>query len=234
MATFATTYTSLLRKINRPATETDILAECKDAINAAVLQLQRDHAFAYTEALATFEYAANALYVDVGTVCNGLIRDYISLQQIAVGGTYEGKPIKIKSYSQIQTDRINHYRKHSIDDTQIFAETSPGLTIEDGYREDRFGWVMGRNIGIYPRPTQATTYLIHFHSWLPALVADGDTNFFLDYAQDLVQMLALKRLHIVMGVDSRFAVSQEEVNASILNLHTWDSQVKENPNTSIE
>lgn len=229
MATFAEVTERLLQTINRPATELDILSEVQHSINDAVLILQRNHAYAYTESLASFVYPASALYVDLGTVCSGLVRDCISLQQLAAGGTYEGKPIKIKTYFRLQSGRNIRSRMGGIDETQIFSEVSPGITIEDSFRGDKIAFVMGRNIGIYPRLNVDTSFIIHIHTWLPVLVEDDDTNFFLTYAQDLVTMMALKRLHISMKTDSRFQVTQTEVDVAIAGLLAWDSQIKENP-----
>ena len=233
MATFLQVTTRLLQYINRPSTEADVLAAVKASINDACLYLQRDHAFAYTECLSTFIYPANGLSVDVGIVCDGNLRDVISIQQISTGGTYEGKTIKIKSYAQLQTDRRNYARSHSIDPNQVYTESIAGLTVEDGYREDMIAWVMGNEIGLYPRPNAATTFLLHYHVWLPEMADDTDTNFFLEYCLDAVVTIALKRLHIFMKLDSRYQVTNEELAVLVQGIHAWDSQVKENPNTSI-
>lgn len=233
MATFLQVTTRILQLINRPSSEADVLAAVKASINDAVDYLQRNHAYALTEKLSTFVYPANALSVDLGTLCGGPLRDVISLQQLASSGTYEGKPIKIKSYAQIQADRRRYQRSHSTDPSEIFDPNVYGLTIEDGYRCDMIAWVMGQYIGMYPRPSAATTFILHYHVWLPVMADDTDTNFYLTYCQDVIVTIALKRLHLFMKVDSRFAVSQAEVQTLVEGVLAWDSQIKENPATSI-
>ena len=233
MATFQDAYTRLLRTINRPSSEADVLLACKDAINDAVMQLQRDHAFAYSEALASFEYPADTLYISLGTVCDGEVRDLVSLQEVTADSPYQGKPIKIITYSQLQADRTNYYRSHNVDPTQAYQESTVGMTIEDGYRQDVIAFVMGQNIGLYPKPASAKTLLLNLHIWMHVFVDNDDTNFFLDYAMDVVQILALKKLHIFMKYDSRYAVSDKDFGDAFQSLLHWDSQVIENPKTSI-
>lgn len=233
MATFAEIQTRLLETINRPSSETDIVSAVKASINDAVLILQRNHAYSYTEGMFSFVYPANAQYADIGEVCDASVRDYISMQQITSSGTYEGRPMKLLSYSQLQMRRRTYDRKHSVDTSQIYAENQPGLTIEDLFRQDKVAFVISSYVGVYPRPAEDTTFLLHVHFWLPPLVEDDDTNFFLDYTQDLVVMLALKRLHLFMKIDSRFPITQAEVDAAYAGVLAWDSQVKEYPDISI-
>jgi hypothetical protein len=234
MATFAEVQARLLRTINRPSSETDIVAEVKAFINDAILILQRDHAYSYTEGMFTFDYPADALFADIGEVCDASVRDYISIQQISPSGTYEGKPLQMKSYSQLQQDRRKYSRSHSIDSAQTYSENQIGLTVEDGYREDMIAFIVSKYMGLYPRPGQNTSFLLHVHFWLPPLVEDEDSNFFLDYAEDLVVMLALRRMHLSMKIDSRWQVTDAEINAAIAGLHAWDSQVTQYPGISIE
>jgi hypothetical protein len=234
MATFVEVQNRLLRTINRPSSETDIVAEVKAFINDAILILQRDHAYSYTEGMFTFDYPASALFADIGAVCDASVRDYISLQQIAPSGTYEGKPLQMKSYSQLQTDRRKYSRSHSVDSVQIYSEAQIGLTVEDGYREDMIAFIMSKYMGLYPRPSSNTTFLLHVHFWLPKLEEDADSNFFLDYAEDLVVMLALRRMHLSMKIDSRWAVTDAEIKDAMDGLKAWDSQVTQYPGISIE
>jgi hypothetical protein len=123
--------------------------------------------------------------------------------------------------------RVNHSK------LKLTPELLPSITIEDAYRQDMLAWVMGSSIGLYPRPSTAITFLLHHHVWLPTLADDTDTNFFLDYAQDVVVMLALKRLNFFMKLDSRHVAAQAEVDSTLLGLYAWDSQIKENPMTSL-
>lgn len=234
MATFATAVTRILRTINRPATETDIVQGVKDAINDAVKQLQRDHAYVYTEGLVQVTYPANTLFIDLGTVCDGKVRDFLSVQQVNTSAGLQGKPLRLITYSQLQTDRRNHYNRHAVDPTQVFSAEQPGQTIEDGFREDMTCFIANQYIGLYPLQTQAKELVINLHTWLPEMVADGDTNFFMDYAYDIVIMLALKNLSYFMKADNRLNIDNAEIAARIATLVTWDSQLRQTPNGSIE
>lgn len=233
MATFADVVTRMLRIINRPASETALVAEVKASINDAISYLQRNHGYAMTEKVSSFIYPANALQVDLGAICGGVLRDVISIQQISNGGTYEGKPLKIRTYSGIQSLRKKVDEISTVANDELYDASRLGYTIEDRFRQDITIWVMGKSVGAYPRPAQNTTFLIHFHLWLPELAADTDTNFFLDYCQDAVVTIALKRLHLVMKLDSRYAVTQAELTVLEDGLKAWDGQLKSMSNTPI-
>jgi len=234
MADFLSAYTRLMRTVNRPLTEVDVLAEAKAAINDAVIYLQRDHAFSHTESLAQFTYPANELYVDLGEVCAGLLRDVVSLQQARTSDEIQGKPIKIMTYSQLQTRRRKLERSRNTDNSQIYDEQQIGFTIEDSFRPDLIAFIMGNKIGLYPKPTTAKEMLIHLHIWIVPMANSTDTNFFLDYAADVVHMLALKKLMFALKLDSSYPYKDEEVKSYLAGLAAWDSQIMMNPNTSQE
>jgi len=237
MATFQTAYERLMRTVNRPLTETDVLLAAKDAINDAVMFLQRNHAYNYTERLTTLTYPVNTLQVDLGEICTGTLRDILSVQQLSSAGIVQGKPLKIMRYDQLQAIRGHYERTHTANapfDISLDSMSLSGWNIEDAFRQDLVAFLVGQNLGLYPRPTSAAVeLLVNCHIWLPELVADADTNFFLTYALDVVMMLALKSMHIYMKLDSRFAVSEQQVADSLAGLIAWDAQVMENSRTSI-
>ena len=232
MPTFQDAYVRLMRIVNRPLTEIDVLDGAKDSINDAVDELQRDHAFCYSEAMASFDYPASTFHIDLGIICDGTVRDFIYLQEVQ-GTSLQGRPIKFVNYGQLQADRYAYYRTHSIDNSQQFAETTVGLTIEDAYRQDMVAFIIGKNIGLYPTPSAVKSFLLNFHVWLPRMVATGDSNFFLTHAYDVVMMLALKKMHIYMKSDDRYPYTEKEVETARMSLIAWDGQVIETPHTQI-
>lgn len=227
MADFTTAFTRLMRVINRPVSETDVLAAAKESINDAVLFIQRNHAYNYTEKLATFIYPVNTLTVNLGDICTGPLRDILTVQQVTADGQLQGKPLKVMSYAKLQAMRNQYLRQHSQPDPLLYpSDTISGWTIEDAFRQDMIAFMSGQSLGLYPMPTEVKYLLINCHIWMPELSADADTNFFLVYALDVVLTIALKRMHIYMKTDSRFAVTEQEVNDAIAGLVSWDASTK--------
>jgi hypothetical protein len=233
MATFATAVTRLLRIINRPSTEADIVLNCKDALNDAVKEIQRDHAFAYTESLAKVTIPANTLYVEIGTICDGKIRDYMSAQQITSDG-FQGKPLSFVTYNQLQKDRWNHYRRNFTTQDERFVESQAGRTIEDSFRTDMKVFIANQHIGVYPLQATDVQLLLNFHLWLPELLNDDDTNFLLDYAYDAVILLALRKLSYYQKTDSRINIDNASLVAVMESLKQWDGQLRETANFTME
>lgn len=233
---FSDIYQQLMLTVNRPLTESSVLAGAKWEINQAIKLIQRNQAFVYTERLSQFDYAADTLYYNVGTICDGVLRDIMSVQILNESGKPQGRPIKVMTYNQVQAMRMNFDRTHPRvegDWYQQDALTDFMTTIESGWCQDKVCFIAGQNIGIYPTPQCDITLLLSCHIWLPDLVEDGDTNFLLTYGSDVVLMAALRRMHIYMKSDGRFQVTNEEFQNNLQTLVTWDSQVKETPNTTM-
>jgi len=230
---FSDIYNQLMLMVNRPTSETSVLTGAKWEINQAIKYLQRNHAYRYTETISEFTYQPSTLWVDLGTICGGLLRDVLSIQQLNTSGKPEGRPLQIVSYTQLQQMRAHFARTHSrLDDWYAPLNCDDyAITIEDAFRRDRIAFVSGQNIGIYPMVQESATYMINCHIWMKPLILDSDTNFFLDFASDVVLMKALMRMHIYMKTDARFQVTQEEFTECLSTLIAWDSQVNETPNT---
>lgn len=234
--TFEDAYTRLMGLVNRPTSELDVLAEAKASINDAILQLQRNHAYHYTERLFDFTYPAASLQVDLQDICSGNLRDIHTIQIISDATANGGPILEYYSYNQIQVMRRRYQRTHP---AWSAAEELDYIVSEIGHetytgRQNRYLFFrMGANIGLYPTPTVDVQLLLNAHIWLTPLVADEDTNFFLDYAFDLVCIMALKRMGIYMKEDNRFSMTQEEIIQLTSTLITWDSQVAESPVTML-
>lgn len=233
MPNFQTAYNRLMRTVNRPLSETDVLEGAKDAINDAISFLQRNHAYTYTEKLNKMTYSAGSLLIDLGKICGGTLRDMRSIQQTSGTGVYQGKPLKVMSYDQVQAQRSHYERTHTVNTGLDESRVITAWTIEDSYRCDVVAFLIGQSVGIYPTPNQDLYLVMNNHIWLPTLVNTTDTNFFLTYAMDVVIAIALKSMHLYMKADSRFAVTEQQITDMLAGLVAWDSSLLENSNTSI-
>jgi hypothetical protein len=236
MLNFSDIYQQLMLIVNRPISETSVLTGAKWEINQAVKYLQRDHAYAYTERLCQFVYQPGTLLYDLGNICGGSLRDLLSAQTLNQTGKPYGRPTKIITYNQLQQMRMHFSRTHALCPGDWYAPANLDLydiTIEDTFRHDRIIFISGQNVGLYPMPSEPETILLNCHIWLPALIKDTDTNFFLEYASDVVMMCALKKMHLYMKSDQRFQFTSAEFMESLSTLKAWDAQVRETPNTNL-
>lgn len=234
MATFQTAYSRLLRTINRPSSDTDVLQGAKDAINDAILYLQRNHGYAYTQVAVDVPMAANSFSVDLANDFDLSMRDVQSVFEVNTSGKREGKPLKVVTFSKLQADRMNYHRRHSSGDPLGYLnESLDGFTIEDAYRSDKLAFLYGCNLGIYPMQSNAQNYVVFGHQWIQEMTADADTNFFLDYAMDVVITIALKRMHLYLKLDSRFSVTEQEISDLIAGLVNWDAQILTGNNNNL-
>lgn len=234
MATFQTAYERLMRTINRPTSETDVLQGAKDAINDAILFLQRNHGYAYTQIVLDVPITASTFSVNLATALASPVRDVQAFYQVSASGVRQGKPLKVITFAKLQAMRMHYDRTHtSGDEVTWMNESLTGWTIEDAYRSDKIAFLYGNVIGVYPTPTESANFVLFGHAWLPALSAASDTNFFLDYALDVVLTIALKRMHLYLKLDSRFAVTEQEVSDLLAGLVNWDAQILTGNNNSL-
>lgn len=235
--TFQTAYEGLMDMVSRPTSETVVLAAAKREINAAVRIIQRMHAFVMTEKIAALTYTAAAQTVSVTGLSGGAMRDLRSVQQLSASGNYEGKPLAIKSYMQLQADRKRYAGRYPAGSTPSFDQAADFVdcfSIEEGYRSDRIAFTLGGTLlGLYPRPSETTYLELNYNAWLAEMSGTTDTNFLLDFALDVVLMIALGRMHIYLKADSRYGYSREEVKEGLQSLIQWDSQLRETPITTI-
>jgi len=226
MATFVTAYTDLLDYWNRPSAE--MLSQAKREINNAILWLQRKRPFKFTERLIRVTIPANAQMVSVSSACEGLPRNYISIEKLSAAANNAGLVMKIVSYDRIIRDRKQYQMLHTSAEFAEDSLTDP-FTFGDAISENDGGrmFLMGAdNIGIYPSQTVDSYFLVHLNIWLPQLVADGDTNFFLTYAYDLVLFRALVNSSIYLKIDQRYATIKDDMVDQYQALVDWDDQVR--------
>ena len=234
--TFLNAYTRLMGLINRPVSETTVLAEAKAAINDAIDQLQRNHAYHYSERLFNFTYPAATQQVNLQNICGGVLRDIHTIQIIANESAYGGPILEYMSYNQIQMKRRKYQREHPVWNAN---EEWDYVTNENGHeeytsRQNRYLFFrLGENIGLYPVPTEDVQLLINAHIWFIPLVDDDDESFFLTFAYDVVMTLALKRMNVYMKEDNRFGMTEQEIASTLQTLIAWDGQVAEGPLTQL-
>lgn len=233
MPTFLNATTDLMDMVGRPMSETTVLTAAKRELNQAIRQLQREQAFRYTERLFTFTYPAATLTVNFDSICDGSLRDLSSLQYISDATKTEGLLLEIKTYPWLQSERLR-YQKGSRP-----LGSDPGLTLSQAYnfataitRNNAYiAALVGNGITLYPTPQTPIILLCNAHIWLPVLSADSDTNFLLDYGYDVVLSIALRKMQIYLKTDSRYMVTETEVQAGVKTLLAWDGQVQMTPFT---
>lgn len=226
---FQELYTDLLDGVNRPAAES--LTRVKREINNAIYDAQRRWKFQLTERLINFTYPANANMVSLTAACDGLPRDFITLQRAdSTSGLPYGKPIDFKKYSEVTNDRRNWDRKQTgyaypvsnIDEGSM-DPTTHGSWV--GEVHGNFAFLLNNKVGLYPRPTNDVPLLLNLHIWLPKLVNPEDTNFMLDYMYDYLYMVALRKLHLFFKVDSRYTPTAEEAALAWESVVAWDGSI---------
>lgn len=232
MPNFQNAYEDLMDMVSRPTSETTVLAAAKREINNAIRILQRRHCFVKTEEVDEGTYTAAAQFVDFTTLLPSVtaLRSLGSVQILTATGALEGKPVKILSYAQLQSLRMRVMNKMPAGASITFdgvTDFLDALSLEESFRPDKIAIVTGTQLGLYPRQNEAINLLLHYYKWLPTLNATSDTNFFLDFAYDVVLTIALRRMHIYMKADSRYVVAKEEVDSAIADLIAWDTSLRE-------
>lgn len=225
---FVDAYTDLMDQINRPLTETAVLASAKKRINEAVMIAQQERAMNYTQRLTKVPYPANTLMINLSTVCEGTLRDVMSVQVLGTVSDNGGDILFYKTYNQIQAARRKYQLKRASSVTEYdYLLSQFGHETYTGIVHKYYAFSLANNIGLYPVPTAAVNLLLHSHIWLPQLSADADTNFFLDFAYNVIMDIALQRMCVYMKEDNRYLVTQNQIDKQLSALRAWDSQVAE-------
>ena len=149
--------------------------------------------FALGETLAELTYAAQSQTVAI----TGL-RSVLSAQELTASGAFEGKPLRVFSYSQLQARRLSYYRTLPAGHVPTYdspTNLSDELSLETAFRQDRVAFIVGNSLGLYPRPEAEVRLMVHRSIFLTELVNNNDTNYLLDYAFDVVTKLAVRGLN---------------------------------------
>lgn len=208
-----------------------MLAACKREINLAIVDTQRRRPFKLTERLVTLAYPSAAFTISLAGVCDGIVRDFIGLQLLASSSDTLGQPLKFRSYQSILSERNNWARTNTTPDIYVENPLQPEANSGHAnytslnHRYDAF--VVNNQLGLYPKPTEERQLMLMVHTWLPLLVADDDTNFFLTFCYDYILFLALQRMHLFMKVDTRYSVTEVHLEKLWKDIETWDGSITE-------
>lgn len=234
MADFQTAYTALMDQVARPMSETTVLARAKLEINNAIRILQRRHAFRYSERLIELTYPANSVKINLTSVCDGTLRDLLSVQAFVDGSSRNGLLLKYKTYDQIMRERANYQQRRPDSDFETESLVTGNTHADYVMRNHRYYvFATGPHLGLYPTPTLDVNLSLNLHVWFPDLVQPEDTNFFLDYAFDVVMAMASGYMATYLRNSELKTMSSDDLAAAILTLVTWDSQVHESSYVSL-
>lgn len=230
--TFIEVVNELLDWANRPQSDTAALARAKACINDAILWANRSHRFKMADRMSTIVYPANAAFVNLGVVCDGgTVGSLSTIQMVADAAGTSGRAIPLTSYGELQNRRFN---SDSMDGVSPMYVTRP-LT-DSALNFDRMvqsnwtyiAFLMGDKFGLYPKPTVNVNLAITYNLIFPKLVADSDTNFFLDYCKDFIISKALQRFNIFLKDDARIVISESQIESDWKSLIRWDDEVLTN------
>lgn len=199
-------------------------------INAAILWANRTHNFQYAEKTFEYTFPADQLTVSRTLIDSGNIIGLKTVQRLSESGKLSGRPYKILSYTRLQSLRDQWLDKTS---SVPVPTTGVDLTTEFTAHElvvnQQFEYYVFRlndGFGLYPTPITPVTLLLHYNSKLPELVADGDTNFLLEFAWDFIYSKALKRFNIYLKDDARVSINNDQITEEWQSVVDWDTEIK--------
>jgi hypothetical protein len=160
-----------------------------------MLRMQRLHKFKFSERLVEITYPANTLQLELTGACEGTPRDFISIQQLS--GTQKfGSKLKLLTYLDVVNRRGTYANRYQADTAESVVTHSTFVNEIRGY--DAF--LVNNALGLYPTPTVDINLLVNLHIWLPELAEDEDTNFFSEFAYDLVVDMTVDRMNFYLKV----------------------------------
>ena len=216
--TFLDAQTALLDYVNRPSSE--MATQAKREINNALYWVQRQHEFKYSERLINVLYPAGTLMLELNSACDGIPRNWLSFQELAVQTDVQGQLLELTSYAQVQAERVKFQRNFG----NPVAEYSHQEFTTDVHTRRVF--LCDKSFGLYPNPSADVYLLINLHVFLPRLVNDTDTNFLLEFGFDFIIDKALSRLNMFMKEDVHVPVSEEQMAKDFESFIQWDSQIR--------
>lgn len=210
--------TSVLGFLNRP--ESELGTQVNEAINTVMLRMQRQHKFKFSERLVEITYPANTLQLELTGACEGTPRDFISIQQLTSAQKF-GPKLKLLTYLDVVNRRGAYANRYQADVTESMVPHSTFVNEIRGY--DAF--LVNNALGLYPTPTLDVNLLVNLHIWLPALEENEDSNFFSEFAYDLVVDMAVDRMNFYLKEDERVEVSAKQIAEGWEALKQWDAHV---------
>lgn len=227
MATFLQIQDEVLDYVNRPAAE--MRTQVKREINKALVQIQREHKFKYAERLCRITYPANELTVELLPACDGRVRDYISIQT-AIGNEDFGRPVHFLSYNEVIQARFRNQRTKSIGIPEVLEDGTLQVSRQNhpdfvSRIHQFYAFRLKNQIGLYPTPASNINVLVNFHTWLPPLDGDDNTDFLTDYCEDLVVYQSVLNMLAYMKNDNRLGFFDKLVEKAWSSAKNWDGEV---------
>lgn len=217
--TFAELTSFLLAAVQRPSTFSSTVKLC---INQAISQATKMNQFSYTKDVATITYTANSETVS----WTSLIPTASSISGVALVGTNGSliRVLQVVSYDKIFTE----FRPMA---TQLLGtdyQPASDIVNTETQTELRKAFLLGENLGIWPKPATDILLKVLFYKKVEPLVNDSDTNFLTENCDTLVIDLALQRLNYFLKEDERFQITEAQIKRSLVAAQQWDSGVLSN------
>lgn len=220
------------------ATGVDVLGR---AVNNALLWAQRQHDFEMcrTRGQLTVSFLAGASLDNV-TAIGGT--DTIDVKKIEMAyliddsqpGSYDGIPLRF--YSRY----VDAYRQRRLNPGGVVGWPPPGTEAASADLSNMALIQHGNDVYLspgvlsqYPTATEKVVVL-DLVAFEPELVADEDTNFFLDYCTDFVMAKAIQSLNFYHKEDPRAASLDGEVTVGWRTLLQWDTSLAADDNGDLD
>lgn len=207
----------ILAYIHRPASE--MRERVITEINLAKRSIERLHEFKYAERLVRIVYPANTLTLTLTGACEGSLRNLLSAQLLANADATNGQVLKTVTYNSLIQEKLKFEFGQHPNAERTYAEA---INSHSAYKL----FLMSNAIGLYPTPTSDVNLLLNLSIWLPDLAEDEDTNFFLEFAEDLMIDKTLDRLSVFLKDDARLSVTKAQIAEGLEALFQWDSQIR--------
>jgi len=229
---FSDVCADVLDYIARPSSE--MLTSVKREVNNTILWAQRKRAFSLAERLIDITYPTGQIAVDISSACDGTPRDYQSIQLMSTsGGSGYGNLLYLRTFNSIMQELFKYQRRNTRDEFEEVPVNDP-VTYANYVQihHQYYAFIVGHKLGLYPMPTTDVPLRVNLHVFLPRLVSDADTNFFLDQAYDFVILKTILRMSILFKTETRYPVDEKEVVDAWDSVCEWDSSMVSSPGPS--
>lgn len=227
--TFAELVDETLAYTKRPASDTTIV---KSQINKAQLWAQRSHNFEKAKMFIGTVYKASEPENGISLGLGGDLQVKTVLSaRIGEGslGYTEGDPLELLTWEEFS----NREEKFLSTFGTGTSEVSPTLVTQT----DRFSQYVEQNYGVlglinaasylrlFPAPSTTKTINLYVVHWLPKLVNDNDTNFLLEFGNDVLLYKTLSFFNTFLKADERVELSAALLRDSWHSLLAWDASL---------
>ena len=195
-------------------------------INESVVKLQRvvsnlsalgrvESGFLYPVGEKTVNFTNQETGTDVNKV--------MSVHLVQTSEDWEGLPLRVYTYEQLMGE-IKNFNESKV---RVELDMNSANTFAEYVRSvwGHVAFTLGSDIGLYPPPSEPKILAIHYTPWLPALVADLDTNTLLRYCWEFILYASLVRLNLLLSESDRIAVSGQLLSIALGEVRNWDKSL---------